>query len=218
MHAESREVREVLTTIRLYGKLGSLFGRTFRLNVASPAEAVRALCVQLRGFEAYLANSKVEYAVFNGKRNISVDELADPSGNCDIRIAPFVKGAKKGGILQTIAGVVLVVIGTYAKNPSLVSSGWAMIIGGIVQMLTPMPKAGSPNDKGKNKASTQFSGPVNTQAQGNAVGVCYGGPLIIGSAVISAGIQANDNAYVPLNTDEEIYGGGSSNWVKDYVV
>jgi len=41
---------EKLRTIRLYGPLGTRFGREFRLAVDSPAEAVRALCVLLPGF------------------------------------------------------------------------------------------------------------------------------------------------------------------------
>ncbi|PNQ53699.1 phage tail protein, partial [Vibrio agarivorans] len=40
---------EKLRTIRLYGILGSRFGRTFRLAVSTPAEAVRALAVQIPG-------------------------------------------------------------------------------------------------------------------------------------------------------------------------
>ena len=210
----------MLTTIRLYGKLGAMFGRKYRLNVKSPAEAMRALCVQLKGFESYLTNSKVEYGVFVGKRNIGKEQLCDPSGGDDIRIAPFISGAKAKWV-QTVAGVVLAVIGTLVAlyvNPNvgaaILNMGISMIVGGIVQMLTPSPKANGPNDKADNKPSTQFSGPVNTQAQGNVVGVCYGGPIIIGSAVISAGIVAADNAYIPLNTDEETYGGGSSNWAR----
>lgn len=213
----------MLTTIRLYGKLGAMFGRKYRLNVKSPAEAMRALCVQLKGFESYLTNSKVEYGVFVGKRNIGQDQLCDPSGGDDIRIAPFVSGAKAKWV-QTVVGIVLVVVGYLVTTMSygwaktigdgLMGMGVSMIIGGIVQMLTPSPKVNGPNDKDGNKPSTQFSGPVNTQAQGNVVGVCYGGPLIIGSAVISAGIVAADNAYIPLNTDAGTYGGGSSNWAR----
>lgn len=210
----------MLTTIRLYGKLGALFGRKYRLNVKSPAEAMRALCVQLKGFESYLTNSKVEYGVFVGKRNIGEEQLCDPSGGDDIRIAPFISGAKAKWV-QTVVGIVLVVVGYVltafgygAIGQPMAKFGWGMIIGGIVQMLTPTPKFSGPNDKADNKPSTQFSGPVNTQAQGNVVGVCYGGPLIIGSAVISAGIVAADNAYIPLNTDEGTYGGGSSNWAR----
>ena len=39
---------ERIRTVRLYGWLGRAFGREHRLAVASPAEAVRALCAAAR--------------------------------------------------------------------------------------------------------------------------------------------------------------------------
>lgn len=48
---------ERIRTVRLYGWLGRAFGREHRLAVASPAEAVRALCALLPGFEKALADS-----------------------------------------------------------------------------------------------------------------------------------------------------------------
>lgn len=46
-----------MTTIRLYGQLRQ-FGKSFRLSVRSPAEAIKALCVQIPGFERFLSNAK----------------------------------------------------------------------------------------------------------------------------------------------------------------
>ena len=55
-----------LTTIRLFGQLRS-FGKSYRLSVRTPAEAIKALCVQLPGFELFISNAKsrgLEFAVF----------------------------------------------------------------------------------------------------------------------------------------------------------
>jgi len=101
-----------LRTIRLYGKLGARFGRKFRLAVNSPAEAVHALCVMLPGFQQYLMGAKskgMEFAVFLGRQNLTKEQLHDPPGADDIRIAPVLVGSKRGGILQTILGIVLIV-------------------------------------------------------------------------------------------------------------
>jgi predicted phage tail protein len=210
----------MIKTIRLYGKLGYRFGRVHRMDVASPAEAVRALCSQLRGFKQFLLDSKGGYAVFVGKRNIAEGELRDPSGGEDIRIAPFAVGAKSEWV-QVIVGIVLVVVGYVltafgygAIGMPISNLGWGLIAGGIAQLLIPNPKVNGPSDKAENMASTQFSGPVNTQAQGNIVPVMYGGPVIVGSAVVSAGIEAKDNAYVPRydRSDRDTYGGGSTQW------
>lgn len=89
-----------LTTIKIYGKAGKLFGRVHYMAVSSAAEAVRALCMQLPGFERYLTESKDKgygFAVFYGKRNLAVENLKEPSLGEEIRIAPILFGSKSGG-------------------------------------------------------------------------------------------------------------------------
>ena len=189
-----------LKTIRLYGKLGAAFGREHRLAVSSPAEAVRAMCALYPGFKAFLMQSKdkgMTFAVFRGKENINETQLHDPAGNSDIRIAPVLVGSKRGGILQTIVGVVLVVVGAYTTifsagtSSALVSMGWAMIIGGVSQMLFGVTAKSSSSDSAENAPNYNFNGTVNTQAQGNPVPIGYG-KMLVGSAVISGGIYAED--------------------------
>jgi predicted phage tail protein len=197
---------DTLRTIRLYGKLGTQFGRVHRLAVESTAEAVRALCALVPGFERELMTSRdrgVRYACFLGKKNISKDELALSGGTEEIRIAPVLVGAKAGGVLQFIAGAVLVVAGYIVTGLSygwaapvggaMISTGIAMMAGGVIQMLSPQPRPSSSNGP-ENGASYNFTGAVNTTAQGNPVPVLYG-RMIVGSAVISAGILAQEQAY-----------------------
>lgn len=188
-----------LRTIRLYGKLGARFGRKFRLAVNSPAEAVHALCVMLPGFQQYLMGAKskgMEFAVFNGKQNLTKEQLRDPPGADDIRIAPVLVGSKRGGILQTILGIVLIVVGVWTQNYQLVFQGGVMVLGGVSQMLAPQPKGLGAKDSPDNAPSYSMNGTVNTQAQGNPVPIAYGGHdkkgMFIGSAVISGGILAED--------------------------
>lgn len=196
---------ERLRTIRLYGKLGARFGRKFLLAVNSPAEAVRALCALLPGFQQYLTRASEEgvaFAVFIGKQNLTKDQLQDPPGQEDIRIAPVLAGSKRGGVLQVIVGIILVVVGTYtsifsggATSP-LVGLGWSMIVGGVMQMLAPQPRGLASQDSVENRPSYSMNGTVNTQAQGNPVPIAYGGHdekgMLVGSAVISGGIMAED--------------------------
>jgi predicted phage tail protein len=199
---------DTLRTIRLYGKLGAQFGRVHRLAVESTAEAVRALCVMMPGFQTELMTSKdrgIAYACFLGKANISKDDLRLAGGRDDIRIAPVMVGAKAGGVLNFVLGAVLVVAGLVITGGSfgtaspfgsaLISMGISMALGGVVQMLSPQQNQSSAADKVENGASYNFNGPVNTTAQGNPVPVLYG-RMIVGSAVISAGILAQDQAYV----------------------
>ncbi|EOI5777194.1 tail assembly protein [Cronobacter sakazakii] len=194
-----------LKTVRLYGALGARFGRVHRLVIASPAEACRALSVILPGFEQYMQTAHLRglrFAVFRGKKNIGQDELKHNSGEEDIRIAPVIAGSKRGGVLQTILGAVLVV-GALALGPvgvgaiagstamSIGLMGGSMMIGGVVQMLSPQPGGLASRQDPDNAPSYAFGGPVNTTAMGNPVGLLYG-EREIGGAIVSAGIYTND--------------------------
>lgn len=57
--------------------------------------------------------------------------------------------------------------------------------------MSPMAKGLGTMDRPENRASYSFNGPVNTSIQGSPVGLLYG-QLTVGSAVISAGIYAQD--------------------------
>ncbi|MGJ0580250.1 tail assembly protein [Xenorhabdus bovienii] len=186
-----------LRTIRLSGVLIPQFGREYKLAVSSPIEAIRALSVLIDGFEKFLLTAKergLTFAVFIGKRNISRDEL-ELSGEGDIRIVPVIIGSKKAGIFQTILGAVMVVAGVFLwatpYGVPLVMSGASMMLGGVVQMLSPMPGGLARREDPDNKPSYAFGGPVNSIAQGNPVPIGYG-KRRIGGAIISAGIYAED--------------------------
>ncbi|MCL9849879.1 tail assembly protein [Ralstonia solanacearum P673] len=191
-----------IRTVRLYGRLGARFGRVFRLAVGSPVEAVRALCVQVEGFRRELATSHergIRYACFVGRRNIGKAELELPPGADDIRIAPVLAGAKQSGLFQTILGAAILAVayfnpGGFLTGPMVTAAygmGASMALGGVVQMLSPQQAGLSVRDSPDNGASYNFNGPVNTSAQGNPVPLLYG-EMVVGSAVISAGIYAED--------------------------
>jgi predicted phage tail protein len=178
----------MLRTVRLYGHLAKKFGREFKYDVRSPAEAVAALKATLPGFTEYLIEfSAPGYHVFSGRENLGVKDLNNPA-NQTIKIVPAVAGAK-AGVLQTILGVVLIAVGVYFDIPIIAKLGLAMLVGGISQMLfaPPTPKDAGKNERADNQPSYSFNGAVNTAQQGNAVAVGYG-RLIIGSQVVAAGI------------------------------
>ena len=193
---------ERLRTIRLYGALGTKFGREYRLWVKTPAEAVQALTLQLKGMEAFMLGERYSFAVLVGKRRLklrdNLEELRDPPGDDVIRIVPLIVGAKRGGLFQAVIGAVLIAAAFIPGGQPLAtlgakmmfSAGVSLVLGGVAAMLSPQPKmniADSPD----NRASHLFNGPVNTVAQGNGVPIFYGCG-IVGSSVISAGITAVD--------------------------
>lgn len=197
-----------LKTIRLYGQLGTLFGREHKLAIDSPREAIKALSVLYDGFEQFLANAHLkglEFAVFKGKHNISEDELH--LDTCEeIRIAPVIKGSKRGGFFQTILGVAMIgaamMIGPAGWaafgaggvwGGGLALGGAAVALGGVIQLLSPQPPGLSMRQDAENNPSYAFGGAVNTTAQGNPVPLFYGlDRREIGGAIISAGIYTED--------------------------
>jgi predicted phage tail protein len=189
-----------MRTILLLGELGKHFGKKFEMDVKNPAEAVRALCANFPGFRTYVLESgkrNVFYKVLVGKQAQTPDELHNPCGKSVIKIVPVIGGA--GGRANPITFIVaatLIAIAVFVPgpwSPYLMNAGIAMAIGGVVQMLTPLPKTPNQEDRPDNKPSYIFNGAVNTTAQGYPVPVGYG-RMIVGSAVISAGITVDELA------------------------
>lgn len=189
----------MLKTIKLYGILAKKFGKEFRLDVENTREAMRALSVQVPGFEHFMLHAHeqgLEFAVFQDKQNISETELDMSTSAKVIKVVPKVKGA--GGAFQTILGAVLVVVGAVMVftgvgapiGTALIGAGIGMMVGGIAMMLMPKIENQDQNQDG-NKANKGFGGAVTTVAQGNPVPVLYG-QREVGGFIASAGQYPED--------------------------
>ena len=101
----------MLKTIKLYGILAKKFGKEFHLAVDNTREAMRALCLQVPGFEHFMLHAHeqgLEFAVFQDKQNISEAELDMSTSAKVIKVVPRVMGA--GGAFQAILGAILIVV------------------------------------------------------------------------------------------------------------
>jgi len=178
-----------MKSILLYGFLGRQFGRVHRYEVSSAAEAVKALSVTLQGFRKALADGGYYRVLIGGSTALEKDQLRDPVSDKEtIRIVPVIQGA--GGVGKVILGVVLLVVSYFVPIPGLANLGVSLIIGGVSEMLfAKKPASQSTTDRPENRPSYTFDGAVNTAAQGNPVSLLYGGPLIVGSQVVSAGLS-----------------------------
>lgn len=193
-----------MKTIILLGELGKRYGRRHRLDVKSPAEAIRALCANFKDFAAFVSSSherNVGYRVLNMRQDVDADELHDPAGQ-QIAIVPVLAGA--GGALgKILIGAALIAAAVLTGGATIGLTGIAfsslagqvafgvgvsLALGGVAQLLAPAPKQASAENQ---KQSYVFNGAVNTTAQGQPVPIGYG-RMIVGSAVISAGISIED--------------------------
>ena len=196
----------MLRKIKLYGQLAKFIGRrVLEADVATAAEAVRVLVANFPGLEQHMAEQY--YRVTVGTYDLAVDEIHDPAGQQDIKIMPVVAGAG-GAAAKIILGVALIafsfvsfgagawagVMGfgatnafTAAGSMAILKIGAGLLLTGVAQLLTPVPKVPQGPDTDNDPRKTyNFSGIQQTSRQGVPVPAVYGLTLV-GSVVVSAG-------------------------------
>ncbi|WP_342649077.1 tail assembly protein [Pseudomonas sp. REB1044] len=184
-----------MTTIKLSGSLARRFGRVHRrqLDAGDVWEAFKALKATIDGFEAEvkrLGELGLRFAVFRNGQNVGTQGFGR-GGSRDIRIVPVIAGSKRGGLLQTVLGAVLVVASFFGAPTGPL--GIALLAGGVIQMLSPQAKGLSQSGSPENLPSYAFGSAKNTTASGNPVPICIG-KRRWGGAIISASIYAEDKA------------------------
>jgi len=181
-----------LKTIKLYGELGEKFGKEFQFAVSSPAEAVRLLSANFKDFRQFFIgeDGRKEYHVLLNEQDLDAEETFYPSSTKEvIKIIPVVEGSGNNPMLRVVIGVALVVWGGPAGTTWATSLGFGLIVGGVSQLLFPLPDPVMDTEKDANRPAYNFDGPVNTVRQGNPVPIGYG-TLRVGSQVISAGFYS----------------------------
>lgn len=180
----------MLRTVHLHGRLGERFGRQHRLEVSSPAEAVRALSFLHAGFREHVRDGR--YAVTAGSGTFpdkcaafeEAEALELQLGKqTDIHIAPE-------GVVAGIETILLIGILAFTAIAAVASV-----------LLLKAPKAADREEKTK-ITSFVFDGAENSLEQGHPVQLVYG-ELRVGSIVASSGITTADVAGIGG------YGGGT---------
>lgn len=198
-----------MITIHLHGSLAQ-FGETWRLQVRSIGEAIRAIDAQTRSFLKFVTDKSQEGIAYSIR--IGATEISNPDNfqqrlhdGCEVHFVPQIIGGSGGEWWQSLLiGIGLVVLTIFAPYIGLGSvmalgaggstiggvlftAGMALALGGLAQLLSPTPEA----IDSKKLASSSISGTVNTVEQGAPVPIAYG-ELMIGSHIISLGIQSED--------------------------
>ena len=201
-----------MKVVKVYGALRKFLGGRcrFEFEVDTPAQAIKALCVNFPDLEQWLIKSDWGYRVTVGKERIGPENaelVCLPWSEREVfSIAPVIAGAGQG-VGQIFAGIGLVALALVTGGatigllglaaPLSVSSvlgtiGASLVLGGIAQMISPQPNI-SPLVRGKEAArleSFSFSGINNTSQQGLPVPIAYG-RVFTGSAVLSAGLDVD---------------------------
>jgi len=206
-----------MVTIRLLGEAGRRFGRRFQLAVKTPAEALRALCVQIPELRQYLLESGEKginwRVVTDHALGLDEDQLLWPMSKRMV-LAPIPAG--RGAVGRIIAGVALVAVsilfapaGALAGGlftlgaqavPIVAGVGLSLIFGGVAQLLTPTPKmpnvggsvgGGPTSGRSREEQFNSFTfDKSNANAlQGEVVPVLYGERIIGTLPVLSFGLE-----------------------------
>jgi predicted phage tail protein len=205
-----------MKVVKVYGALRKYLGQCrFQFEADTPAQAIKALCVNFPGLDKWLLDSEqdgVAYRVTIGKEKITEDDLSPlvmPWSERQVfSITPVIAGA--GGVGRILAGIGLIalailvpgigggvaatVFGTAFSSVSLAigSVGFSLVLGGVAQLISPQQTYSS-TERGKDAArfeSFTFSGITNTAQQGLPVPIVYG-RAFTGSAVISSGLDVD---------------------------
>ena len=181
--------------IKLYGDLAEFVGvKEIETEVHTVADAVKCLIGNYPQAENYMMDKS--YKVIVNEKPRTLEEVHFPTGQSDIKIVPVISGQGRG-FGQIILGAALIgtafltggfTLGTLTGFSNIAGNlGVALVLGGVSQMLTPVP-----DDTTEEPNSFQFNSPVNTYNAGLPVPILYG-ERMVGSVVISAGLSVSTN-------------------------
>tara|TARA_R100000406_G_scaffold86004_1_gene69731 strand:- start:1721 stop:2362 length:642 start_codon:yes stop_codon:yes gene_type:complete len=209
-----------MKVVKVYGLLRERLGQSrFEFDVTTPAQAIKALCVNFSGLDKWLIDSErdgVGYRVAVGTEEVSEENISPlimPFSDREVfSITPVVAGAGRGlgSILvgAALIAVSLAVPGAGVAGTSFLASagsaatfgagvaaaagslGVALVLGGIAQAISPQPDLDSTLDESVQLESFTFSNVVNTSRQGMPVPIAYG-RLFVGSGVLSSGLDVD---------------------------
>ena len=200
----------MLRKLKLYGELAEFIGhKEFEIKAETLSKAVSFLINNFDGIEKFM--SPRYYQVKIGNYTISEDEINYPIGQQDIHFVPVIAGAGRGTgkILLGAALIGLAIINPsvgFGLGPQEIGGGFAtasgafsitafagnigigLVLMGVSEMLTPLPKQKDFSSEQDPRLSYNFSGTQNTSRAGTPVPICYG-EIITGSVVISGAVD-----------------------------
>lgn len=190
-----------MKTIKLFGDLQA-FKSEWSLNVVTVSEAMRAIEANRPGFIA--AAEKQEYALVlvdtaneQLTRAVTYETVSAPWGNEELWVIPKIEGEVVAvGAAVVIAGFSIGVGSALAATLIALAINIALSIAiSMVASLISGTSDGvdaSATEAPENRPSYLFNGAVNTNRQGHRMPVIYGGPIKIGSMVLSADLYTKD--------------------------
>jgi len=207
----------MLRKIVLHGTAAELFTDELEIDVASVAEAARAIQVFYPGFRQFLVENNFQLVQMGRSEpwNLGEEHVNFNLGRGDLHFIPVIEGSKKdkgNAALKIVAGLVIAAVAWWAAPAAgglgasvlggggimggltygnVVMLGLGLAASGLSALLTPKK-----DNKEEDDSSFMLSGQLNQTAQGGPVPLIYG-RTDVSSVLISAGMSAVD---IPVGT------------------
>lgn len=188
----------------LHGYLKKLYDGELNLTGFSVAEIINGMCKSTKAFNVGRAEDKHLIKVVGYE---SYDSLFEPLGAdvTELHLVPEMCGGKGGGFLQVALGAVFIAasfvpglnVAIWAGAAAtwsgvLFSLGLSLALGGLLQLISPSPKATGTGDKDP-EASKYLGANQNTTKIGTRIPLLYGKVLAYGQ-YLSFNVDAKDVA------------------------
>ena len=201
----------MLKTIKLYGDLKEITGYgELEAHVNSVGDSIRFLLMNWPQLEAHM--NKQHYQVLTDGTDIGEEEIHYPVAE-EIKIVPVIAGAG-GGTGKILAGAAMIgiVMATGGAGAALGGTAWgwgsagavkgawlaksvvamgaSLVLGGVSEILFPVPKPEKFENDQDPRISFDFGGTPNTSRAGTTLPIVYG-EIMTGSTVISMNLTTD---------------------------
>ena len=211
-----------MKVVKVYGALRKKLGQCrFEFHADTPAQALKALCVNFPGLDKWLIDSEASgmgFRVTRGREaitNDSIEGLVLPWSDREVfSITPVITGAGNAG--RIFAGIGLIALSFLLPGAGLFGAtslfgasavaggalttigvaisgiGASLILGGVASMISPQPTMGNLTSGRESARLESFTFSGIVNTSKQGMPVPIAyGRLFVGSAVISSGLDVN---------------------------
>lgn len=182
--------------VYLHGPFAAYHDGPIEVAANTAWDAIEAVVTQLKGFlpDPVAGRKRIQAVGFD-----TVESLKARTSAKEIHLLPALGFGKRGGLVQTVIGVALVVaaialpgLGTIAGasiNALLFTVGGSMVIGGVMQMISPVPQLTSNTEE--QVRSRYLPSNQNTVRIGTCIPILWGRFQVPGH-ILSINVDAKD--------------------------
>lgn len=176
----------------LYGKLKKLYDKELYISGSNVAEIINGVFTQIKELKTKSINFKHQIRVHG---YFTKESLFQPFGEevTELHVMPDVCGGKGGGFIKVAIGAVLIATAIFqpqlgaillTKGVTLSSVvfgiGTSLVLGGILEMISPVPQIDSTSGGQDPEASKYLGGDGNTVKIGTRIPILYGKNKVFG--------------------------------------